>query len=99
MVLMIGLVYQKKISINFSKSNTTLCLSLHYNGDESYLYVNQTKICKFKANNNISWFNFSLGNILKDFAKDEQRETSFNDPVFDFPVDHILIKFLIFTNS
>ena len=26
------------------------CLSLHYNGDESYLYVDKTETCKFKAN-------------------------------------------------
>ena len=35
---------EKRISINVSKANTKLCLSLHYNGDESYLYVNKIKI-------------------------------------------------------
>ena len=49
MVLMIALVQQKKNGINFSKANTEFCLSLHYNGDESYLYVNKTDIWKFKA--------------------------------------------------
>ena len=52
---MIALVQQKKeISINFSKTDTKFCLSLHYNGDESYLYLNKTEICKFKANYKIS---------------------------------------------
>ena len=42
--LMIALVPENnKFSINFSKANTTFCLSLHYNGDESYLYVNKTE--------------------------------------------------------
>ena len=35
---------KKKFSINFSKANTKVCLSLHYNDDESYLYVNKTEI-------------------------------------------------------
>ena len=39
-VLMVVLVQQKnKTSINFGKANTKFCLSLHYNGDESYLQI------------------------------------------------------------
>ena len=30
-------------SINFTKENTKFCLSLHYNGANSYLFVNGTK--------------------------------------------------------
>ena len=51
------------MSFNFSKANTKFCLSLHYNENESYLYVNKTEISKFKANNNISCYNFSLGRV------------------------------------
>ena len=92
---------QKKNSINFSKAKTKFCLSLHYNGDESYLHVNKTEICKFKANDNKSWHNFCLGSISKKFTKDEQREISLNGTIYDFSVDHSSIKkktFLIFTN-
>ena len=32
---------EKKISISFRKINTKVLLSLHQNGDESYLYVNR----------------------------------------------------------
>ena len=60
---------KKKISINFSTANTKFCLNLHYNGDESYLYVNKTEIFKFKAGDNISWYNFCLGSVSKDFTK------------------------------
>ena len=35
MILLIALVQQKTIYINFSKANTKFCLRLHYNGDES----------------------------------------------------------------
>ena len=31
---------EKKFSINFSKANTKFCLSLHYNADNSYWFVN-----------------------------------------------------------
>ena len=50
--LMEALVHQKKkVSINFSKANTKFCLNLHYNVDNSYLFVNGKEIFKFKANN------------------------------------------------
>ena len=71
---MVVLVEQKKISINFSNANKKFCFSLHYNDDESYLYGNKTKIYKFEAKGNISWYNFCLGSLPKDFTKDEQGE-------------------------
>ena len=40
---------EKKCSINFSKANTKFYLSLYYNADNSYLFVNRKKIIKFKA--------------------------------------------------
>ena len=36
-------------SINFSRSNRKLCLSLHYNGSNSFLFVNATKIHQFNV--------------------------------------------------
>ena len=42
---------EKTFSINSTKENTKFCLSLPYNGDNSYLFVNGKKIYKFKANN------------------------------------------------
>ena len=35
---------EKKFSINFRKANTNICLSLHYNADDSYLFVNGKEI-------------------------------------------------------
>ena len=60
---------EKIFNINFSKPKIKFCLSLHYNGDESYLHVNKTEICKFKANDNTSWYNFCLGSISKNICK------------------------------
>ena len=36
-------------SINFTVTRKKFCLSLHYNGANSYLFVNGTEIIKFKA--------------------------------------------------
>ena len=43
------LTAEKMYSINFTVTNKKFCLSLHYNGTNSYLFVNGTKIYKFKA--------------------------------------------------
>ena len=40
---------EKMYSINFTKKKQQLCLSLHYNGADSYLFVNGTEIIKSKA--------------------------------------------------
>ena len=43
------LTAEKKNSINFTKYNKKFCLSLHYNGANSYLFVNSKEIIKFKV--------------------------------------------------
>ena len=43
------LAAEKMHSINFTEKNKKFCLSLHYNGVNSYLIVNGTEIYKFKA--------------------------------------------------
>ena len=40
---------EKLYSINFTKENTKFCLTLHYNGTNSYLFVNGTEIIRFKT--------------------------------------------------
>ena len=69
----------KKLSINFSKSKTKFCLSLHYNGDNSYLFVNGEEIYKFKANNKkVNFSNqFSLGSMSNIFRGIDPREVPF----------------------
>ena len=79
---------RKKIKINFSKAKIKFCFSLHINSDESYLYVNKTEICKFKANDNISVYNIYLGSVSKYFTNDEQCEMSLNSTVYGFSVYH-----------
>ena len=40
---------EAQYSISFSRSNITFCLSFHYNGRSSFLFVNTTKLHHFKA--------------------------------------------------
>ena len=55
-------------STNFAVDNKTFCLSLHYNGDNSYLFVNGKEIIKFRAKDSeIVPYSLCLGNISKDF--------------------------------
>ena len=61
------LTAEKMYSINFTVTNIKFCLSLHYNGANSYLFVNGTEIYKFKAKNSeILASLLCLGNISKD---------------------------------
>ena len=83
---------EKKPSADFTKENTKLFLSLHDNGDESYLYENKTEICKLEAPYNIPWYKFCLGRVWKDFTKDKMSENSLDGIVYDFSVDHNAIK-------
>ena len=61
------LTAEKMYSINFTVTKKKFCLSLHYNGANSYLFVNGTEIIKFKAkDSNIVASPLCLGNISKD---------------------------------
>ena len=46
---MIRRCMQKKYSQNFTAVNKKFVLSLYYNGDDSYLFVNGKQELKFKA--------------------------------------------------
>ena len=76
-------------SINFTKKNTKFCLSLHYNGANSYLFVNGTEIIKFKAKDSeILAYSLCLGNISKDWTNDNMKKTGFNGYIYDFSIDY-----------
>ena len=40
---------ERMYPVNFTATNKTLCLSLRYSGDSSYLFVNSKEIISFKA--------------------------------------------------
>ena len=65
------LTAEKMNSINFTLTKKRFCLSLHYNGGNSYLFVNGTEIYNFKAKDSkIAASLLCLGNISKDWSVD-----------------------------
>ena len=76
-------------SINFTGTKKKFCLSLHYHGANSYLFVNGTEIIKFKAKDSqIVPSPLCLGNISKDWSVDNMKETVFTGYVNDFSVNY-----------
>ena len=68
-----SLATEEMYSINFTKINTKFCLSLHYNGANSSLFVNGTEIHKFKGDNSkIVPNNLRLGNVSKQQVSDSR---------------------------
>ena len=83
------LTAEKMYSINFTVTNIQFCLSLRYNGANSYLFVNGTEICKFKPRNSeIIASPLCLGNISKDWSTDNMKKIGLNGYVYDFSVDY-----------
>ena len=80
-------------SINFTNANTKFCLSLPYNGANSYLFVNGTETIKFKAKDSeINPHELCLGNISKDWSIDNMKQTGLKGCIYDFSVDYDAIK-------
>ena len=80
-------------SINFTVTKMKFCLSLHYNGANSYSFVNDTEIYKFKAKySEILVGPICLGNISKDWSVDNVKKTGFTGYVYDFSIDYIAIN-------
>ena len=80
---------EKLYSINFTKNNTKICLSLHYNEANSYLFLNGTGIYEFKVKDSeIVAYPLCLGNISKEFSVNNMIKTGLNGCVYDFSVDY-----------
>ena len=76
-------------STNFAVHNETFCLSLHYNGDNSYLFVNGKEIINFKAKySEIVPYPLCLGNISKDFDLGYMEKTGLTGYIYGFSIDY-----------
>ena len=62
---------------------------MHYNGSNSYLFVNGIEIIKFKAKDSeITTYPLCLGNISNDWSVDNMRKTELKGYLYDFSVDY-----------
>ena len=80
---------EKMYSIDFTVTGKKFCLSLHYKGANSYLFVNGTEFIKFKAKDSETVATpLCLGNISKDWSVDNMKKTRLNGYVYDFSADY-----------
>ena len=69
------LTAEAEYSINFWRSQRIFCLSLHYNGSNSFLFVNATKIYQFTVKKyKITLYPLCLGNVSKDFTANNMKK-------------------------
>ena len=62
-------------SINFTVTKKKFCLSLHYNGSKSYLFVNGTEVYKFKViDSELVATPLCLTNISKDWPAENMEK-------------------------
>ena len=83
-------IYAEKMFYrNFTDPGHKFILSLHYNGDSGYLFVNGREELKFKTNTNqIINTNLCLGNLSNDWTRNESAKTSLYGNIYDFVVDY-----------
>ena len=73
-------LYAEKIySQNFTAENKKFVLSLHYNGDDSYLFVNGKQALKFKAKDD---------QIIKEILCFGNTSDDWTTAIYDFAVDY-----------
>ena len=81
---------EPKYPINFTQSGKELALLLHYNGINSFLFVNTIKVYQFKAQDSeVKPYPLCLGNISKDFTIDNMKKTGLKG--YAFFVDYNII--------
>ena len=87
--------------VNASKMNVNLVLSIHYNGNDSYLFINGVKQFQFKAMDKLNLKNSLLiGNVTTDFEKtSEYDKTSLKGDIYDLGQimkKQMYLKYMIF---
>ena len=82
-------LYAEKInSQNFTQPSKKFILSLHYNGNDSYLFVNGKQELKFKAKtSHLVKEKLCIGNISDKWSKSESEKTGLYGNIYDFVVD------------
>ena len=86
---------EKTYSLNFSAENKIFCLSLLYNDDNSYLFVNGKEVTKFKAKKSeVKANQLTLGSISTsaNLSSSDIEDSKLYGNVYDFRVDYSAIS-------
>ena len=80
---------EKVYSQNFTQPSKKFVLSLHYNGDDSYLFVNGKQELKFKCKTeHLVKEKLCLGNLSDQWTTSESEKTGLHGNIYDFVVDY-----------
>ena len=82
------LYVEKDYYRNFTGSDVKFVLSLHYNGDDSYLFVNGRQELKFKSKTDqLVKEKLCIGNLSDQWTTSESEKTGLYGNSYDFVVD------------
>ena len=80
---------EKNFHRNFTDPGKKFVLSLHYNGDDSYLLVNGREELKFKATSDqLVKEKICIGNLNDQWTTSESEKTGLYGKIYDFVVDY-----------
>ena len=80
---------EKNFYRNFTDFGKKFLLSLHYNGDNSYLFVNGRQELKFKAKTDqLVKEKLCIGNLSDQWTTSESEKTGVYGKIYDFVVDY-----------
>ena len=80
---------EKTYSQNFTQPSKKIVLSLHYNGDDSYLFVNGKQELKFEAKTDqLVKEKLCIGNLSDQWTACESKKTGLYGNIHDFVVDY-----------
>ena len=73
----------------FTEPDVKFVLSLHYNGDDSYLFVNGRQELKFKCKTDeLVKEKLCIGNLSDQWTASESEKTGLYGNIYDFAVDY-----------
>ena len=80
---------EKKYFRNFTELNVKFVLSLHYNGNDSYLFVNGRQELKFKCKTDqLVKEKLCIGSLSDQWTASESEKTGLHGNFYDFVVDY-----------
>ena len=80
---------EKTYSQNFTQPSKKFVLSLHYNSDDSYLFVNGKQELEFKAKTDqLVKEKLCIGNLSNQWTASESESTGLYGNIYDFVVDY-----------
>ena len=86
---------EKKYFKNFTEPNVKFVLCLHYNSNDSYLFVNGRQELKFKAKiDQLVEEKLCIGNLSDQWTTTESEKTGLYGNIYDFVIDYEKILLL-----